>query len=69
MLGDVWKYLYIFIGIVVLFSAVALLYPTAAAAGDTLNTSGFPLGSLFVGGGVVFIIIAAMILKSVVKTK
>lgn len=65
--GSVWKYVGLFIGITVLFLIVADLYPTAADAGDSLNESGFPLGSLFVTGGVVFIVIAAAILMGVLK--
>lgn len=40
---------------------------TAGDAGDDLNESGFPLGSLFVTGGVVFIVVAAAILMGVLK--
>ena len=60
--------IYGFIGLVVLFYVVAELYPTAAAAGDALNASGAPLGTLFVGGGVVFLIAMAGILLWVVKS-
>ena len=65
--GSIWKYVGLFIGITVLFLIVAELYPTAADAGDDLNASGFPLGTLFVTGGVVFIVIAAAILMGVLK--
>jgi len=65
--NSIWKYVGLFIGITVLFLIVADLYPTAADAGDDLNASGFPLGSLFVTGGVVFIVIAAAILMGVLK--
>ena len=107
---DTWaKYLFLFVGVVVLFSSIAAIYPTAATSGDNLapegmctsngcfynasrttfdcstnDTSpdstiecgasgyvrdGLPLGGLFVGGGVIFIIIAALLLKSVIKKK
>ena len=65
--GSIWKYVGIFIGVTVLFLIVAELYPTAADAGDDLNASGFPLGSLFVTGGVVFIVLAAAILMGILK--
>lgn len=52
--------------LVVLFQLYATLMPTAQAAGDTLNTSGVPLGSLFAGSGVVFVIIMAALIISVV---
>ena len=65
--GSIWKYVGLFIGITVLFLVVAELYPTAGDAGDDLNESGFPLGSLFVTGGVVFIVVAAAILMGVLK--
>lgn len=61
------EYVGLFIGITVLFLIVAELYPTAGDAGDDLNASGFPLGSLFVTGGVVFIVVAAAILMGVLK--
>lgn len=67
--ANIWKYVGVFIGIIVLFLIVAELYPTAADAGDTLNASGMPLGSLFVSGGVIFVIIAAGILFAVLKGK
>jgi len=45
--GAIWKYVGLFIGIVVLFLIVAELYPEAATAGDSLNASGMPLGTLY----------------------
>ena len=65
--NNVWKYVGVFIGVVVLFLIVAELYPEAASAGDSLNESGNPLGSLFVSGGVIFVIIAAGLLFVVIK--
>lgn len=53
--------------LVVLFQLYANLLPEAQTAGDTLNASGVPLGNLFVGTGVVFIIIMAALLILVVK--
>ena len=61
------KYIGVGIGMVVLFLVIAAIYPDMADAGDDLNASGFPLGSLFVGGGVVFIILAAGLLFAVMK--
>lgn len=58
---------FVFIGIIVLFKGVAAEYPDAADAGDDLNASGFPLGSLFVGGGVVFLILAAVMIGAIIK--
>lgn len=107
-MADYVKYLGIFIGVVMLFSIIAAIYPTASDAGDgltdegmcennacfynssrttectvsnetsfdtTLCTSagyaegGLPLGSLFAGGGVVFIVIAAGLLFYALKKK
>lgn len=65
--GTIWKYVGLFIGITVLFLIIVDLYPIAGQAGDDLNASGFPLGSLFVAGGVIFIVIAAAILMGVLK--
>lgn len=66
-MGNIWKYIGVFIGVTVLFLVVAELYPEAADAGDSLNESGIPLGTLFVSGGVVFVILAAAILYAVIK--
>ena len=65
---NVTNAIYVFIGLIVLFLVVANLYPQAAIAGSTLNSSGAPLGSLFVGGGVVLLIVMAGILLVVIKT-
>ena len=54
--------------IVVLFKLYASLIPEAQAAGDELNKSGAPLGSIFSGSGVVFIIIMAALVIVVVKS-
>ena len=53
--------------LVVLFLLYAELVPEAQTAGDTLNTSGVPLGSLFASSGVVFVIIMAALIILVVK--
>ena len=54
--------------LVVLFQLYATLVPEAQAAGDTLNASGVPLGNLFVGTGIVFVIIMAALVILVVKS-
>ncbi len=53
--------------LVVLFKLYAQLVPEAQTAGDELNASGVPLGSLFSSGGVVFIIIMAALVVVVVR--
>jgi len=50
----------------VLFQLYADLVPTAQAAGNSLNSSGVPLGNLFVGDGIVFLIIMAALIILVV---
>ncbi len=52
----------------VLFQLYADLVPTAQEAGDELNSSGVPLGNLFVGSGIVFLIIMAALIILVVKS-
>ena len=52
--------------LVILFKLYAVLVPEAQSAGNTLNTSGVPLGSLFTSNGVVFIIIMAALVITVV---
>jgi len=52
--------------LVVLFQLYAALVPEAQSAGDALNASGVPLGSLFTSNGVVFIIIMAALVIAVV---
>jgi len=64
--GFINKTISFVIGIAVLFLVVAELLPTAQNAGDTLNSSGVPLGGLFVSGGVIFLIVMAGILLAVV---
>lgn len=54
--------------LVVLFLLYANLVPEAQTAGNELNASGVPLGSLFVGGGVVFVIIMASLIMLVIKS-
>ena len=51
----------------VLFQLYADLVPVAQEAGDSLNASGVPLGNLFVGTGIVFLIIMAALIILVVK--
>ena len=68
MVKNIDKTVDLFLGIAVVFLIVAALYPTSSDAGDELQQSGFPLGSLFVGGGLVFIIIAVFILKKIVAS-
>ena len=53
--------------LVVLFQLYAQLVPEAQAAGDQLNASGVPLGALFAGQGIVFVIIMAALIIRVVK--
>jgi len=52
--------------VTVLFQVYASLVPTAQTAGDALNATGVPLGSLFVSGGVVFVIIMAALIIVIV---
>ena len=53
--------------LVVLFQLYAELVPEAQTAGDALNASGVPLGSLFTSQGVVFVIIMAALIIVVVR--
>lgn len=53
--------------LVVLFKLYAVLVPEAQAAGDELNSSGVPLGSLFSGSGVVFVIIMVALIIVVIS--
>lgn len=54
--------------LVVIFQLYSTLVPTAQAAGNSLNASGVPLGTLFQDNGVVFIIIMAALVVLVVKS-
>lgn len=53
--------------IVVLFLLFADLVPEAQQAGNELNASGVPLGTLFTGGGVVILLIMVGLLLTVLK--
>lgn len=54
--------------LVVLFKLYAVLVPEAQTAGDELNASGVPLGGLFTGNGIVFLIIMAALIFVVVRS-
>jgi predicted membrane channel-forming protein YqfA (hemolysin III family) len=66
--GVIEGMIYTVILIIILFSVAAALIPVAQTSGDTLCTSGVPLGSLFKGTGVVFYIIMGAILLLLVKS-
>lgn len=55
------------IGIVILFSAGAVLFPEMVAAGNTLNASGMPLGSLVAGNSSVLALVfgAALVIAGI----
>lgn len=53
--------------VVVLFLLFAQLVPEAQSAGNTLNASGVPLGSLFTGTGVMILLIMVGLLLTVLK--
>lgn len=54
--------------LVVIFLLYSELVPEAQSAGDTLNATGVPLGSLFTSSGVVFVIVMAALIILVVKS-
>lgn len=53
--------------VVVLFLLFAQLVPEAQTAGNTLNASGVPLGSLFSGTGIMILLIMVGLLLTVLK--
>ena len=53
--------------VVVLFLLFAQLVPEAQTAGNTLNKSGVPLGSLFTSNGVMILLIMVGLLLTVLK--
>lgn len=55
-------YMIAIIMLVILFSVVASLFPTLMTAGDTLNSSGFPLGEFFATGGAIWYILPLAII-------
>ena len=66
--GMIEKAILVIVLLVVLFKLYAALVPEAQAAGDELNSSGVPLGSLFSGDGIVFLIIMAALIILVVRS-
>ena len=62
------KYILVIILVVILFQILAALFPTAVTAGTALNTSGFPLASLFVSGGAGWYILAAGVIILLVNS-
>jgi len=65
--GGVQKFTNFIIGIAVLFFVASAIVPEAQTAGNQLNASGLPLGTLFVSGGIVFILIAVALLNAAMK--
>jgi hypothetical protein len=61
-------YILAFIGLVVLFKIVANLFPVATGAANELNSSGFPLASLFTAHGAIWYVVAAAIFFLIYKT-
>ena len=55
------------ISLTILLLLASQLIPEAQTAGNTLNASGVPLGSLFVGGGILFLIIVAGLFLTSIK--
>ena len=53
--------------VVVLFLMFAELVPEAQTAGNTLNASGVPLGSLFTGSGVMILLIMVGLLLTILS--
>ena len=53
--------------VVVLFLMFAELVPEAQTAGNTLNATGVPLGSLFSGNGVMILLIMVGLILTVLK--
>lgn len=54
--------------VVVLFKALASLFPEASQAGQDLNDSGFPLGNFFTADGIVWLILAIGLVILMVRT-
>ena len=54
--------------LVVLLQLYSVLVPEAQTAGQSLNDSGVPLGTLFLPGGIVFLIIMAGLVFAVVRS-
>ena len=53
--------------VVVLFLLFADLVPEAQTAGNTLNATGVPLGTLFTGNGVVILLIMVGLLLTILS--
>ena len=53
--------------VVVLFLMFAELVPEAQTAGNSLNASGVPLGTLFTGSGVMILLIMVGLLLTILK--
>jgi hypothetical protein len=66
--GSIEKYIYIIILVIILFQVLAVMYPLGTTAGAALNSSGFPLGSFFVSGGVIWLLLAAAVVILLVRS-
>ena len=65
--NQIEKAIFAIILLVVAFKVYATMLPEAQTAGDELNSSGVPLGSLFASSGVVFLIIMAALIILIVR--
>ena len=54
--------IYMIVGFMVVFKIAAAMIPEGQDAGDELNASGVPLGSFFVGDGIVWLLVMVSIL-------
>jgi hypothetical protein len=66
--GSIDRAIMAIILIFILFKLYAILVPEAQTAGDELQTSGVPLGSLFGGNGIMFVIIMVALVILVVRS-
>lgn len=65
--GTIENAIYTILFIIVLFQLYASAVPDAQDAGDDLNEAGLPLGNLFVGDGLVFLILMVGLLILIVR--
>ena len=65
--GTIETWIVGFVLLIVLFNIVSGFFPDLTTAGNTLNSSGFPLASLFTSGGAGWYILAMALILLVFK--
>jgi len=65
--SNISKYLYYFVGAVILVKLGTGLMPSLQSSGNEINSSGAPMGSLFASNGVIILLVMVAFLLLIIK--